>query len=140
MTKISNNGTYLVQLKWSNPTSLQSPNIPANKGFDMEVLFLNASAPLPNAKTVPQRETKNVSGETTLNASGFNQPEILQRQMSVDSYDISIYDNKGHVLWNKTHEMPRAGSGFERVTFSKPYKGDITIQINNIKSAAAAGS
>ena len=72
----------------------------------------------------------------TLNASGFNQPEILQRQMSVDSYDISIYDNKGHVLWNKTHEMPRAGSGFERVTFSKPYKGDITIQINNIKSAA----
>ena len=49
MTKISNNGTYLVQLKWSNPTSLQSPNIPANKGFDMEVLFLNASAPLPNA-------------------------------------------------------------------------------------------
>ena len=140
MTKISNNGTYLVQLKWSNPTSLQSPNIPANKGFDMEVLFLNASAPLPNAKTVPQRETKNVSGETILNASGFNQPEILQRQMSVDSYDISIYDNNGHVLWNKTHEMPRAGSGFERVTFSKPYKGDITIQINNIKSAAAAAA
>ena len=54
MTKISNNGTYVVQLKWSNPTSLQSPNIPANKGFDMEVLFLNASAPTPNAKTVPQ--------------------------------------------------------------------------------------
>jgi hypothetical protein len=140
MTKISKNGTYIVQLKWSNPTAAQSPNIPANKGFDMEVLFLNSSAPIPNAKTVPQRETKNVSGETTLNASGFTQPGILQRLMPVDSYDISIYDNKGHVLWNKTHEMPRAGSGFERITFSKPYKGDITIQINNIKSAAAAST
>lgn len=140
MTKISKNGTYIVQLKWSNPTSAQSPNIPASKGFDMEVLFLNSSAPIPNAKTVPQRETKNVSGETTLNASGFTQPEILQRLMPVDSYDISIYDSKGHVLWNKTHEMPRAGSGFERVTFSKPYQGDITIQINNIKSGAAAAA
>lgn len=140
ISKISKNGTYLVQLKWSNPTAAQSPNIPANRGFDMEVLFLNSSAPIPNAKTVPQRETKNVSGETSLNASGFTQPGILQRLMPVDSYDISIYDNKGHVLWNKTNEMPRAGSGFERVTFSNPYKGDITIQINNIKSGAAAAA
>ena len=138
MTKISKNGTYVVQLKWSNPTSLQSPNVPANKGFDMEVLFSNSSVPIPNSKTVPQLETKNVSGETTVNASGFTQPGILQRLISVDSYDISIYDNKGNVLWNKTHEMPNAGSGFERVTFSHPYTGDITIQINNIKSAAAA--
>ena len=137
MTKISNTGVYRVQLKWSNPTSMQSPNIPANRGFDMEVLFLNASAPPASAKTVPQTET-NVSGEGR--EVGFNQPEILQRLMPVDSYDISIYDNKGHVLWNKTHEMPRAGSGFERITFSKPYKGDITIQINNIKSAAAAAT
>ena len=140
MTKISKNGTYVVQLKWSNPTSLQSPNVPANKGFDMEVLFLNSSAPTPNSRTVPQLETKNVSGETTVNASGFTQPGILQRLISVDSYDISIYDSKGNILWNKTHEMPRAGSGFERVTFSNPYKGDITIQINNIKSAAAAAA
>jgi hypothetical protein len=138
MTKISNNGTYLIQLKWSNPTSLQSPNIPVNKGFDMEVLFLNASAPSPNTKTVPQRET-NVSGEGG-HTVGFNQPEILQSLMPVDSYDISIYDNKGHVLWNKTNEMPRAGSGFERITFTKQYKGDITIQINNIKSSAAAAA
>jgi hypothetical protein len=58
MSKISKNGTYLVQLKWSNPTAAQSPNIPANRGFDMEVLFLNSSAPIPNAKTVPQKETK----------------------------------------------------------------------------------
>src|SRR5262249_22661228 len=90
VTKISKNGTYTVQLKWSNPTSLQSPNVPANKGFDMEVLFLNSSAPTPNSKSVPQLETKNVSGETTVNATGFTQPGILQRLMSVDSYDISI--------------------------------------------------
>lgn len=138
MTKISKNGAYLIQLKWSNPTSLQSPNIPANRGFDMEILFLNASAPPPSAKTVPQRET-NVSGEGG-HTAGFNQPEILQRLMPVDSYDITIYDSKGHVLWNKTHETPRAGSGFERVTFTKQYKGDITIQISNIKSAAAAAA
>ena len=139
MTKISNNGTYLIQLKWSIQRH-SSPQIYLLIRALIWKYYLNASVPLPNAKSVPQKETKNVSGETTLNASGFNQPEILQRQMSVDAPDISIYDNKGHVLWNKTDEMPRAGSGFERVTFSKPYKGDITIQINNIKSAAAAAA
>jgi len=138
MTKISKSGTYLVQLKWSNPTSLQSPNVPANKGFDMEVLFLNASAPSPSAKTVPQTET-NVSGEGG-HTMGFNQPEILQRLLPVDNYDITVYDNKGHVLWSKAHEVPSGGRGFERVTFSKQYSGDITIQINNIKSAAAAAA
>jgi hypothetical protein len=136
MTKISKNGTYIVQLKWSNPTSAQSPNIPANRGFDMQVVFLNSSAPVPNAKSVPKTET-NVSGVAGRQV-GFTQPDILQRLMPVDSYDISIYDSKGHVLWNKTHETPNAGSGFERVTFSNPYKGDITIQINNIKGSAAA--
>jgi hypothetical protein len=136
MTKLSNNGIYRVQLKWSNPTSIQSPNIPANKGFVMEVLFLNASAPPVNAKTVPQTET-NVSGETGREV-GFTEPSILERLVPIDSYDITIYDNKGHILWSKTHEVPSAGRGLERVAFSNPYKGDITIQINNIKSAAAA--
>jgi hypothetical protein len=136
MTKISDKGVYMVQLKWSNPTLLQSPNVPATKGFDMQVLFLNASASQPNAKTVPQKET-NVTGDSTINyASGFNQPDILQRLMPIDSYDITIYDNKGHILWSKTNETAAAGSGFERVTFSKQYSGDVTIQISNIKNIA----
>lgn len=135
MTKLSNNGTYIVQLKWSNPTSIQSPNLRAGKGFDMQVVFLNASAPAPNAKSVPKTET-NVSGETGREI-GFTQTGIIQRLIPVDSFDITIYDSKGHVLWSKTHQIPRAGSEFERVTFSKQYRGDITIQISNIKSAAA---
>jgi len=136
ITKISDKGVYMVQLKWSNPTLLQSPNVPATKGFDMQVLFLNASASQPNAKTVPQKET-NVTGDSTINyASGFNQPDILQRLMPIDSYDITIYDNKGHILWSKTNETAAAGSGFERVTFSKQYSGDVTIQISNIKNIA----
>lgn len=135
MTKLSNNGTYIVQLKWSNPTSIQSPNLRAGKGFDMQVVFLNASAPAPNSKSVPKTET-NVSGETGREI-GLTQPGIIQRLMPVDSFDITIYDNNGHILWSKFHQIPRAGSHFERVTFSKQYKGDITIQISNIKSAVA---
>jgi hypothetical protein len=83
----------------------------------MQVVFLNASAPAPNVKSVPKTET-NVSGETGREI-GLTQPGIIQRLMRVDSFDIMIYDNKGHILWSKTDQIPRAGSHFERVTFSK---------------------
>src|ERR687888_2148398 len=87
LEKISDKGNYRVQIML-NRSSLMLPK----QGFDMEIDFLNASAPLPTSKTVPQRET-GIRSESPLGGS-VNQvptPSILQTTVPVDSYDIAIY-------------------------------------------------
>jgi hypothetical protein len=136
LTKISDNGIYNVQLRWSNPLGIQSPNILPKNGFDMEVLFLNATAPEPTNQTIPQKET-NIKGETSLqnDATRFSEPSSIQRLVPVDSFDITIYSQDGKVLWSKLSQPVTAGRAAERITFEKEYTGGITILINNIKAS-----
>jgi hypothetical protein len=107
----------------------------SNKGFDMEIDFLNASAPLPTANTVPQKES-NIKGESSLNVSRPSVPSSIQSTIPIDSYDITIYSDQGKVLWNKVGQPVTGGRGLERVAFVNSYIGDITIQITNIKSGS----
>jgi hypothetical protein len=136
LTKISDNGIYNVQLRWSNPIGIQSPNILPKNGFDMEVLFLNATAPEPTNQTIPQKETT-PKGETSLQneATRFSEPSSIQRLVPVDSFDITIYSQDGKVLWNKSNQPVTAGRAAERITFENGYTGGITILINNIKAS-----
>jgi hypothetical protein len=136
LTKISDHGIYKVQLKWSNPLGIQSPNILPKNGFDMEVLFLNATAPEPTNQTIPQKET-NIKGETSLenDATRFSEPSSIQRLVPVDSFDITIYSQDGKVLWSKLNQPVTAGRAAERITFENGYTGGITILINNIKAS-----
>jgi len=136
LTKVSDNGIYKIQLRWSNPLGIQSPNILPKNGFDMEVLFLNATAPEPTNQTIPQKET-NVKGETSLqnDATRFSEPSSIQRLVPVDSFDITIYSQDGKVLWNKSNQPVTAGRAAERITFENGYTGGITILINNIKAS-----
>ena len=146
LEKISDKGNYRVQIMWNqlgsqsvnavpsgNTTS--SPTIP-KQGFEMEVDFLNASAPLPTGKTVPQRES-GIKSESPVGAS-VNQiptPSIIQTTVPVDSYDITIYSDHGQELWKKLNQPVTAGRGVQRVIFENSnYTGGITIQITNIKS------
>jgi hypothetical protein len=128
--KVSDKGNYRVQIMW-NQSSVALPK----GGFDMEIDFLNASAPLPTAKTVPPKQSA-IKGETSVGASLQNVPvpSIIQPTVPVDSYDITIYSNHGKVLWNKVNQPVSGGRGVQRVTFANAYIGDITIQITNIKS------
>lgn len=128
--KVSDKGNYRVQIMWN-----QSSLILSNKGFDMEIDFLNASAPLPTANTVPQKES-NIKGESSLNVSRPSVPSIIQSTVPIDSYDIAIYSNQGKVLWKKLNQPATGGRGLERVAFVNSYIGDITIQITNIKSGS----
>jgi hypothetical protein len=75
LEKISDKGSYRVQIMWNALTSQggnampsgnakPSPTIP-KQGFEMEIDFLNASAPLPTGKTVPQKES-GIRSETSL--------------------------------------------------------------------------
>ena len=146
LEKISDKGNYRVQIMWNqlgsqsanavpsgNATS--SPTIP-KQGFEMEVDFLNASAPLPTGKTVPQKES-GIKSESPVGAS-VNQiptPSIIQTTVPVDSYDITIYSDHGQELWKKLNQPVTAGRGVQRVIFENSnYAGGITIQITNIKS------
>jgi len=122
-TKISDKGIYQVQLTFISALPTQSPNLLSKSGFQMEIDFLNASAPAPTSKT------NSSLGMLT------SQPNIIQRLVPVDSFDMAIYSNNGKVLWNKTNEAATGGRGTETVSLNGSYIGPITILINNIKSS-----
>ena len=130
LEKISDKGNYRVQVMWN-----ESSHFLSKKGFDMEIDFLNASAPLPTTNTVPQKES-NLKGESSLGASRPSVPASIQPTVPVDSYDITIYSNQGKVLWKKLNQPVTGGRGLERIAFVNGYIGDITIQITNIKSGS----
>src|SRR5919197_1303129 len=97
LEKISDKGNYRVQIML-NRSSLALPK----QGFDMEIDFLNASAPLPTAKSVPQKETA-IRSESPVGGR-VNQlptPSIIQTTVPIDSYDITIYTDHGQELWKK---------------------------------------
>ena len=98
-TKISERGIYQVQLTFISTLPIQSPNLLPKSGFQMEIDLLNASAPAP---TIPQKESA-IRGESSLDMPA-NQPNIIQRLVPVDSFDITIYSNSAKVLWNKTNQ------------------------------------
>lgn len=129
ISKISDKGKYRVLLMWGLP-----PNEFSKKSFDMELLFLNASAPLPTKQTVPQKESS-TKGDSNLGADAFLiQPGIIKSTVPIDIYDITIYYTNGKVLWKKVNQPVTAGRAFERVAFANGYTGGITIQLTNIKS------
>ena len=130
LEKVSDKGNYRVQIMWNESSLFLS-----KKGFDMEIDFLNASAPLPTTNTVPQKES-NLKGESSLGASRPSVPASIQPTVPVDSYDITIYSSQGKVLWKKLNQPVSGGRGLERIAFVNGYIGDITIQITNIKSGS----
>jgi hypothetical protein len=133
LQKLSDMGNYIVQIRWG-----QDPTLLAASGFDMELVFLNASEPEATSQTFPQKET-NLTGQSTLGSSFFTDPSIVQRMVPIDSYDMTIYSDSGKELWKKADQPVHAGRAYERVTFQNPYTGGITIQINNIKSGGSMG-
>ena len=132
-TKISEKGIYQVQLTFISTLPIQSPNLLPKSGFQMEIDFLNASAPAPTNKTIPQKESA-IRGESSLGMPA-SQPNIIQRLVPVDSFDMTIYSNSGKVLWNKTNQAVTAGRATETISFNGNYTGPITIFIDNIKSS-----
>jgi hypothetical protein len=146
LQNISDKGNYRIQILWNQLTSqggnaipssngVPSPTLP-KQGFETEILFLNASAPLPTTKTVPQKQS-GIRSETSLgeSANRIPAPYIIQPTVPIDSYDITIYSDHGKELWKKLNQPVTAGRGVQRVVFTDSnYTGGITIQITNIKS------
>jgi hypothetical protein len=53
----------------------------------------------------------------------------------VNSFDMTIYDNHGKVLWNKLHQPVTGQKEIEQVVFPNGYAENITILMHNIKSS-----
>jgi hypothetical protein len=128
--KLSDKGTYKVQLRWGQP-----PSLLPESGFDMELVFLNASAPPASPQTFPTTETNETGGPTTMGATGYTDPTLIERMVPIRSYDIAVYSDDGRELWKKENQPVQGGRAYERVTLEKPYTGNITVSIYNIRSA-----
>jgi hypothetical protein len=127
LEKISDNGTYRVQIRWG-----QSPSLLPENGFDMEIVFLNASAPPATLQTFPTTET-NETDASRMGSTGYTDPSLIERMVPIQSYDMTVYSDDGRELWKKQNQAVQGGRAYERVTLEEPYTGNITISIQNIK-------
>src|SRR5207245_10033289 len=82
-TKISEKGIYQVQLTFISTLPIQSPNLLLKSGFQMEIDFLNASAPAPTNKTIPQKQST-IRDESSL-CMPASQRNLIQRLLHADS-------------------------------------------------------
>jgi hypothetical protein len=114
ISEISDKGTYRVELHWSTPLDIQSPAMISKEGFDMEVLFLNASAPEATPETIPGGQTNLTDSPSVITNDNANISSI-ERMVPIESFDIAIYDNRGNELWKKVDHMVTAGRAFLRV-------------------------
>jgi hypothetical protein len=128
LEKPSDKGTYVVQLRWN-----QAPSSLPEDGFDMEVIFLNASAPRATSQTFPTTETNQSESASTVGSTGYTDPSLIERMVPIKSYDIAIYSDDGRELWKKENQDVQGGRAYERVTLEEPYTGNITISIQNIE-------
>lgn len=132
MTNISKQGTYKVEIQWHTPQSTQTAVLPKN-GFQLEVRFLNGTAPSATSKNIPNKMAQ--GGATTIGNAGtqYAVPGSIEHLLPIDSYDMTIYDNHGGVLWHKANQTTSAGIGQEQINLPNEYTGKIHILINNIK-------
>ena len=135
MTKLSDKGNYKVEIRWG---SGNSSNLLNGRGFDMEILFMNASAPEATAQSIPQKET-NLTSQASVSPNGANVPSIIERVLPIDSFDIVVYSDNGKVLWQKINQPVTGGRAVESVKLENGYSGGITIQITNIKYGGNMG-
>lgn len=133
----SEKGIFRVQLRW--------PEVPLNPqgAFQIQAVFLDASAPPPSPETIPQART-NQSGQSPSDLGRIVTPEAIERRVPVTSYDMTILSDEGRELWKAVDRPGTGGFAGERITFEEEYYGPITIVIDNIVPgwdvAAASGA
>jgi hypothetical protein len=126
VSRLSHEGLYEVQVLWSEPQNIQSPNILPKKGFDMHIEFLDPNAP---------NQTERVIGEHNLISDELRPVPVIKSLLPVENYDIALISASGDILWNQENKSPSSGRAFERVILDEPYEGNITISVTDIRSS-----
>lgn len=137
MTNISEQGTYRVEIQWHSPQSTPAAVSPKN-GFQLEIRFLNGTAPSGTSKSVPQKELQSTETASTVGVgTQYTVPGSIERLIPISNYDLTIFDNHGGVLWHKANQTTSAGIGQEQIVLPNQYTGRIHILINNIQTSNA---
>ncbi len=125
LENVSEKGIFRVQLRW--------PEVPLNPqgAFQIQAVFLNASAPDPSPESIPQSRT-NLSGQSPADANMFVIPGAIERRVPVTSYDMAILSADGQELWKAVNRPGTGGFAGERIILEKEYNGPVTIVIDNI--------
>ncbi len=125
LENVSEMGIFNVQLRW--------PEVPLNpdRSFQVQAVFLNASAPDPSPESIPQERT-NLSGQSPTDAGMFVIPEAIERRVPVTSYDMTILSAEGKELWKEVNRPGTGGAAEERIILDEEYYGPVTIVIDNI--------
>jgi hypothetical protein len=132
LEKISDKGIYNVQLKW--PETVDD----AQNALQVEIVFSNASAPLPTNNTIPEREG-NATGSGT--EAGLTVPESVGPEpLPVQSYDMALYTPNGSKLWEKQDQPGLGGRGTQRIVLESNYRGPVTVQISDIRPGWDVGN
>jgi hypothetical protein len=125
LEQISEKGIYRVELKW--PQTITD----VEDALQVEIVFNNASAPMPTNTTIPQREG-NETGVGT--EAGLTVPEVLGGEpMHVESYDMAIYTPDGRKLWEQLDQPGQGGRATQRIELDSNYTGPVTIDISDIR-------
>ncbi len=125
LENVSYQGIFRVQLRW--------PELPLNpdRAFQVQAVFLNASAPDPSPGSIPQSRT-NLSGQSPTDAGMFVIPGAIERRVPVTSYDMTILSSEGEELWKAVNLPGSGGFAGERIILEEEYYGPVTIVIDNI--------
>jgi hypothetical protein len=140
LSEVSDKGTYKVELRWSSPVDIQSPAILSKDGFDIELLFLNASSPEATLQTMQANNSNLTMDFQRSISSEVSNLSTVEPIVPIDSFDIAIYDDQGKELWNKTDQTLTAGRSPIRVMLDPNYSGGITITVDDIKSPLTSAS
>jgi hypothetical protein len=140
LTEISDKGTYRVELRWSSPADIQSPAILSQDGFDIELLFLNASAQEVTPQTMQGNNSNLTMDFQRSITSEISNLSTIEPIVPIDSFDIAIYDDKGNEMWSKMDQTLTAGRAPLRVMLDPNYSGGITFTVTDIKSPLTSGS
>src|ERR671914_582604 len=125
LEQISEKGIYRVELKW--PQRLTD----VEDALQVEIVFNNASAPMPTENTIPESEG-NETGVGT--EAGLTAPEVLGGEpMHVESYDMAIYTPDGRKLWEQLDQPGQGGRATQRIELDSNYTGPVTIDISDIR-------
>jgi hypothetical protein len=125
LEQISEKGIYRVELKWPHTIT------DVEDALQVEIVFNNASAPMPTENTIPESEG-NETGVGT--EAGLTVPEVLGGEpMHVESYDMAIYTPDGRKLWEQLDQPGQGGRATQRIELDSNYTGPVTIDISDIR-------
>ncbi|MDQ4073978.1 MAG: hypothetical protein M3162_06705 [Thermoproteota archaeon] len=101
------------------------------EGFDMELLFLNPKVQIGTAHTFNPHWT-NLSRQSPSDRAMYVDPSIIQYLKPASSYDITIYDDSGNILWQADNPPVYSDRSHKRIMFDTEYIDPVTIAITDI--------